>query len=188
MSVKKGTKTFHRLRRSPRTFCWTCLAAKPPRCAFGRRCVSRRFWETARLASLLGDDASRVASQEIPLPRRGGERSETGWFGILGRSNHPAPAGHPSKGGEFSPDRCALCRLPRGRQPPRAADAPALRLFPWSWICQNYAEAQEVVTMDRYAVVPVRGAAVLGVVVPAAAAVDSERATIFIFPVARVAR
>ncbi|MBQ4142453.1 MAG: hypothetical protein IJD43_03165, partial [Thermoguttaceae bacterium] len=28
---------------------------------FGRRHVSRRFWETARLASLLGGGASRVA-------------------------------------------------------------------------------------------------------------------------------
>ncbi|MBQ4143307.1 MAG: hypothetical protein IJD43_07535, partial [Thermoguttaceae bacterium] len=56
-----------------------------------------RLWEAARLASLLkkfpssggaalGGGASRVASQEIPLPRRGGERSETEWLGILGVS------------------------------------------------------------------------------------------------------
>ena len=172
MSVKKGTKTFHRLRRPPRIqrkvrnldFCvkfsgvlpryaegrlWeaarlaSLLGGGASRIAFGRRCVSRRFWETARLASLLGDGASRVAfgrrrvsrrfceaahlasllgggasrvaSQEIPLPRRGGERSETEWLGILGVSDHPAPKGHPSKGGEFSPDRYAKCRLLRGR-------------------------------------------------------------------------
>ena len=90
MSVKKGTKTFHRLRRPPRIqrkvrnldFCvkfsgvlpryaegrlWeaarlaSLLGGGASRIAFGRRCVSRRFWETARLASLWGGGASRVA-------------------------------------------------------------------------------------------------------------------------------
>jgi|GEM_PF-3217965 len=51
------------------------------------------------------------------------------------------------------------------------------------WFCladrsslPSYAEAQVVVPIARFVVVPVRGAAVLGVVVPAAAAVDSVRA------------
>jgi len=74
----------------------------PRRGGSGRGRVSRRFsrnsspsegrlCEAARLASLfkkflsfggaaLGGGASRVAFQEIPLLRRGGERSETGWF------------------------------------------------------------------------------------------------------------
>ena len=65
------------------------LGGGASRVAFGRRRVSRCFWEAARLAllweaarlaSILGGVASRVASQEIPLPRRGGEQSETGWF------------------------------------------------------------------------------------------------------------
>ena len=43
----------------------------PWRGGFGRRRVSRRFWEAVRLASLLGGGASRVAFQEIPLLRRG---------------------------------------------------------------------------------------------------------------------
>jgi len=78
---KKGTKTFHRLRRSPslskegKKFRFLCkifrgaatvrggaaLGGVASRVAFGRRRVSRRFWEAARLASLLGGGASRVA-------------------------------------------------------------------------------------------------------------------------------
>jgi len=77
------------------------------------RVASQKFLSLGGAA--LGGGASRVASQEIPLPRRGGERSETEWLGILGISDHPAPKGHPSKGGEFSPDRYAMCRLLRGR-------------------------------------------------------------------------
>jgi len=40
------------------------------RVAFGRRRVSRRFWETAHLASILGDGASRVAFGRRRVSRR----------------------------------------------------------------------------------------------------------------------
>ena len=169
------------------------LGVGASRVAFRRRRVSRCFWESARLASLLGGGASRVAFGRQRVSRRfweaarlaslfkkflslGGAASEarrSGW-GYSAFQTTPPLRGTPPREGEILPDRAAVDT--------------ALRLFPWSWICKNYAEAQEVVTMDRYAVVPVRGAAVLGVVVPAAAAADSARAAIFIFPVARVAR
>ena len=45
------------------------LGGGASRVAFGRRCVSRRFWETARLASLLGGCTSRVAFGRLHVSR-----------------------------------------------------------------------------------------------------------------------